>query len=132
MSLTTLSEKEVLEAEATLQKAMESSEVEVLRELLSERLLFTTHWGQRVSKREDLALHASGDLKIHSLQLSDHKVEISANTAVVSVRAEISATFQGQSSSGDFMFTRVWSKAEGTLQLLAGHSCEIPTATRSS
>ncbi|TVZ41568.1 uncharacterized protein DUF4440 [Alteromonadaceae bacterium 2753L.S.0a.02] len=112
---------EILDSEERLRVAMLGSDIAVLNELISDDLLFTSHLGALVSKKEDIDIHQSGNLKFASIDLSNTIVKLYENFAVVSVQAEIKATFLGQASNGRFMFTRIWSKQSGALKIVAGH-----------
>ena len=115
-------EEDILEAEESLRAAMESSNVDVLDQLIHDELIFTTHYGDVISKAEDLNVHRSGDLLFEGIDLNEHKILIQEDIAVVSVTATIEATFCGDRADGSFKFTRVWSKSDGALKVIAGHA----------
>jgi len=115
-------EDEILEAEESLKSAMESSNVDVLDQLIDDELIFTTHYGQVISKADDLNVHRSGNLIFEEIDLKGHKILIHEGIAVVSVTAMIKATFCGDRADGDFKFTRVWSRSSGVLRVIAGHA----------
>lgn len=117
--------KEIIELEERLRLAMLNSNISELDELISPELLFTNHLGVLVSKKDDLGAHSSQALVIRSLDLSDSKILIQENAAVVSVRAEIQGSYNGQPANGNFRFTRFWSNASGKWQVVAGHSSVI-------
>lgn len=114
---------QIEQCEDRLKHAMLLSDVSALNELLAENLIFTNHFGRLMTKQDDLRAHESGTLKINEITLSDQKIKIYGDVAVVSVQAHISGDFAGEVSEGDFRFTRVWSKApSGAWQVVAGHS----------
>lgn len=115
-------EGEILEAEESLKSAMESSNVDALDQLIDDDLIFTTHYGDVISKADDLTVHRSGDLVFEQIDLKEHKIIIHESIAVVSVTAMIKATFCGDRADGRFKFTRVWSKSGGILKVIAGHA----------
>jgi len=114
--------EEILEAEECLKAAMESSNVDVLDQLIDDELIFTTHYGDVISKADDLSVHRSGNLILEAIDLTEHKILIQEGIAVVSVTAMIKATFCGDRADGRFKFTRVWSKSGGVLRVIAGHA----------
>lgn len=116
-------EDRIIEAEEKLRLAMLHSDVKALDELLSSRLIFTNHLGHLVGKEEDLAGHRSGALKLNSLSASERQILLTGDVAIVSVRMELSGSYNGAPTNGIFRFTRVWSQSEdGTWQIIAGHS----------
>ena len=111
------------ECEERLKQAMLHSDISVLNEILSSELVFTNHLGQIMTKKDDLNSHKSGMLKIREIILSDRKIKIYAEVAVVSVQAHIIGSYASEESESDFRFTRVWSKySNEAWQVVAGHS----------
>ena len=116
-------ETQILEVEERLRLAMLGSDVTVLDELLAPELVFTSHLGQVFGKQADLAAHESGLVKVTELTPSDQRVQVHGDVAIVSVRVQLTGSFAGTPSAGDFRFTRVWAPAEtGAWQVIAGHS----------
>ena len=99
------------------------SDIAALGELLAPDLIFTNHLGQLLGKDDDLASHRSGALKIVSLEPSEQQVRILTEVAVVSVRMQLTGSYEGAPASGDFRFTRVWSRSrQGKWQVVAAHA----------
>ena len=119
-------ETQILKAEEQLRLAMLKSDVKVLDRLLASELMFTNHLGHLLSKQDDLSAHESGFVSIQELKQSEQKIKVIENVAIVSVRTQITGSYDGVPANGDFRFTRVWSvKANGSWQVIAGHSCLI-------
>ena len=119
-------ESEIEECEDRLKQAMLQSNISMLDELLSPELAFTNHLGQIMTKNDDLNAHESGELNIIEIILSDRKIKIYTEIAVVSVQAHIVGSFAGEESESDFRFTRVWNKASNEAwEVVAGHSSII-------
>lgn len=116
----------IVAMEERLRQAMLSSNTAELDKLLSSDLIFTNHFGIVVSKQDDINLHASGDLDIKELQLSDQKIKLVNDAAVVTTQADIIGSYQGMPANGSFRFTRVWSRTtELHWQVVVGHACLI-------
>lgn len=99
------------------------SNVKALDEMLSSRLIFTNHLGHLVGKEEDLAGHKSGALKLNSLSPSEQHILLTGDVAIVSVRMQLSGSYNGTPTNEIFRFTRVWFQSkDGTWQIIAGHS----------
>jgi ketosteroid isomerase-like protein len=103
---------QIVEVEDQLRTAMLSSDVAALNELLAPDLIFTNHLGQSLGKTDDLAAYSSGVLKIAGLEPSEQCVKILGDVAVVSVRMQVSGTYEGAPANGDFRFTRVWARSQ--------------------
>jgi ketosteroid isomerase-like protein len=116
----------IQQCEERLKAAMLQSDVSALDELLAADLLFTNHLGQLMSKQDDLNAHRCGMLKIDNIEISEQRLKMLDNVAVVSVRARIRGSFAGESSESDFRFTRIWHKtSNGNWQVTAAHSSII-------
>ena len=115
-------EKQIIEVEEKLRKAMLSSNIDALDKLLSPNLIFTNHFGLVISKSDDLEAHKKGDFKINSLTISEQIIRLSGPVAIVSTHAHISGIYKGTPTSGNFRFTRVWQKETAVWQVTAGHS----------
>ncbi|MFP1766301.1 nuclear transport factor 2 family protein [Lonsdalea quercina] len=94
--------------EARLRQAMLDSDVTALETLLDRELIFVSHLGQALGRRDDLDAHRSGLIKIHDLQTANERILLKDNVAIVAVKTQISGSFGGQPSDGVFLFTRTW------------------------
>lgn len=102
---------------------MLNSDVGALDELLAPELIFTNHLGQLLGKETDLAAHRSGMLKVRELKASEQQVRLNGDVAIVSVRVQLSGTYDGNPANGDFRFTRVWALSpDKTWRVIAAHS----------
>jgi ketosteroid isomerase-like protein len=114
---------QIVEAENQLRTAMLRSDVPALNELLAPALIFTNHLGQLLDKDDDLAAYRSGVLKVVSLEPSEQHVRALGDVAVVSVRMQLSGTYEGAPANGDFRFTRVWARSQQERwQIVAAHA----------
>ena len=117
---------QIVDAEDQLRFAMLSSDVAALSDLIAQELIFTNHLGQLLGKDDDLAAYRSGALKIASLEPSEQHVRALGYVAVVSVRMQLSGTYQGAPANGDFRFTRVWARSQQERwQIVAAHASLI-------
>lgn len=115
-------ENEIIEAEEKLRKAMVSSDIIALDNLLSPNLIFTNHLGQVISKNDDIEGHRSGDLKIENMEFSRQQIRFASDLAIVSVHTEISGSYKGMPANGNFRFTRVWENENNVWKVIVGHS----------
>lgn len=119
-------EEEIARLEERLRLAMLTSNVAELDELLAPELVFTSHFGTRFGKVEDLSAHRTGFFQLSSLTASEQVIRLVYGVAVVSVRVQASGRFSGVPVTDDLRFTRVWAKSPaGAWQVVAGHSCSV-------
>lgn len=66
----------VIDYENRLKKGMLNSDVEMLNEVLSDDLIFTNHFGQIMTKSDDINGHRSGFVKINAIKQSEQSIKI--------------------------------------------------------
>ena len=116
-------EIQLIQCEERLRLAMLQSDISALDQLLSPDLVFTNHLGGLMSKQDDLQMHKTGIIKISEATLTDQKINILGEVAIVTAHACITGSFAGVESQNNFRFTRVWNKTgNNTWQVIAGHA----------
>jgi Domain of unknown function (DUF4440) len=117
------SELQIIELEERLQQAMLQSNVAELDTLIAPELIFTNHFGQLVTKAEDLESHRSATLKFTALTPSDRQIQCHETFAIVSVLMHLQGTYNDAEFDQTIRFTRVWATSSmGSLQIVAGHT----------
>lgn len=115
--------------EEKLQHAMLNSDVAVLDDLIADDLVWTMHTGFVGSKQDDLEAHRTGIFKYTKLDISDRQIHPFSDTCVVvTLKAEIAGTLNGQPFSEPYRFTRVWLYRQNCWQIAAGHVSQIISA----
>jgi hypothetical protein len=64
---------------------MLASDVRVLDKLLAPEIVITNHFGQLMSKEDNLGAHKSGLIKIHELNPAERQIKIQGEVAIVAV-----------------------------------------------
>lgn len=119
-------ESEIIAAEEKLRVAMLNSDTGILDELMSSELIFTNHLGHLLTKQDDIAAHTSGLLTLVELTPSEQRIHMSSGIAIVSVRMQLSGSYAGMKTAGDFRFTRVWSLSpSGNWQIIVANACLV-------
>lgn len=116
---------EILKLEEKIVDAIVGSDVEVLDQLLHEELAFVNHLGMTISKKEDLAPHISGDLKITAIEISDQQIRLFGDTAVVTVVKKIKGSYLKQEFESRVTFTRVWKLFDQQWKVIAASSVPV-------
>lgn len=112
--------------EERLRLAMLAADCSALAELISADLIFTNHLGHVCGKQDDLHMHGSGLLKLHTLDPSEMCVKTRGDLAVVSVRMAVGGVFDAMAFQEDLRYTRVWARSErGSWEILTGHSSRV-------
>jgi ketosteroid isomerase-like protein len=108
-------------SESALRQAQLASDVSALERLVDDGLVFTGPDGLVYGKQDDLDAHRQGWVRITRLEPNEERIQRFDNIAVVSVRMEMSGTFQGKPFAGPFRYTRVWHSHADGWRVVAGH-----------
>jgi ketosteroid isomerase-like protein len=81
--------------------------------------------GQMSGKAQTLDAIKSGQIKLTQDDLSDMKVHVYGNTAVVTGKADVKGVVAGKEMSGPIAFTRVWVKKAGKWESVAFQQTKV-------
>jgi Domain of unknown function (DUF4440) len=82
--------------------------------------------GKVSNKAQTVALHRSSDLSYDIMNLSERSVRtFNGDTAIVTGKMTVEGSYHGQSLSGDYQFTRVWTKSGLDWTLAASQATKI-------
>ncbi|CUI02732.1 nuclear transport factor 2 family protein [Massilia antarctica] len=113
----------IIALEEQLRLAMLAADVDGLDRLIAPGLLFTTHMGEVIGKRQDLDMHRSGLLKFRAIAAAERQVVADARLGVMSARMNLVGSFGGAPFDLDLRCTRIWRAPDhgGQWQFIAGH-----------
>jgi ketosteroid isomerase-like protein len=106
-------EREILSLKEERNQAVLHGDVEALDRMTSDDYTFITLRGELRTKSDILKGFASGSFHYESRQISDVKVRVHADTAIVTGRSVQEGMENGKDYSGDYRFTRVYVKEKG-------------------
>ena len=81
--------------------------------------------GGRVTDKVQDKKDISGDLKFQSNEISDLKIHVFDNTAVVAGTSTLTGAFKGEDISGTYRYTDVWVKRNGKWQVVASQATKV-------
>lgn len=113
-------ELKIIELEEELRVAMIEDDVKKLDELIADSLIFTTPFGNTITKQMDLDIHSTKVQKISTLSPSEQTVQIYGSCAVVTVRMDTEGTYGDIPINGAYRYTRVWAKTNDDWKVIAG------------
>jgi ketosteroid isomerase-like protein len=96
--------------------AVVKADVATLDKTTSDDYVLINMNGRMTGKSEMIAGFKSGQSKLTSEDLSDLKVRVYGNTAVITGKADVKGTLGGTDATGQILFTRVWVKKDGRWQ----------------
>ena len=123
--ITSVHEEVIRSKEQELFKAMKTSNVKKLDELIHPALLFNLPNGAVTTKMMDLAAYESGGMSIAEIEPEETRINSIGDNAVVSVSVRMKGTFQGQPFEGTFRVLRVWKQIDQQWQIIAGSSVYV-------
>ena len=103
-----LERAEISQLEEKWRQAQLSEDISTMDRLLADEFLGITAAGQVVTKAQQLDRMRTHHLVLSELDISDTKMKISGNLAVVTSLAHMDGTAEGKPLHGDFRYTRVY------------------------
>jgi ketosteroid isomerase-like protein len=117
--------KQVEALEMQWREAQLNNNVSDMEHLLADDYVGISANGTIESKSQALAVRQAGTLHITQLELSDLKVRIYGDTAVVTSRAELQGTNGQRDISGTYRYTRVYTRRLGQWKIVSFEASRI-------
>ena len=117
--------KEIEGLELDWRQAQLSNNVSEVDRLLADDYLGISANGTLETKADELTRRKSGSLHITQLDLSDIKVRIYGDTAVVTSKADLVGKNGDRDISGRFRYTRVYSNRDGQWRIVSFEASRI-------
>jgi len=105
--------------------AVVKGDVAMLDKHTSDDYVLITMNGRMSGKAQMLDGFKSGQSKLTADDLSDLKVRVYGNAAVVTGKADVKGTLGGQDATGQVLFTRVYVKKDGRWQSVSFQQTRI-------
>ena len=96
--------------------AVVKADVATLDKTTSDDYVLINMNGRMTGKSQMIEGFKSGQSKLTAEDLSDLKVRVYGNTAVITGKADVKGTLGGTDATGTILFTRVWVKKDGRWQ----------------
>ncbi|MEB4887442.1 MULTISPECIES: nuclear transport factor 2 family protein [Priestia] len=117
-----MNQARVIEYEEMLRSAMLSNNVELLEELLSDELIFVNHFGQWLSKEQDINAHRSKSLDIAGIEVLEQEIKLFQELAVTVTKVALNGSLvTGEAVGGEYSYTRIWKDVGGKLKVVSCH-----------
>ena len=118
-------DEELKKLETDRAAAVVKGDVATLEKQTSDDYTLINMNGQMSDKSQMVSAFKSGQTKLTSDELSDMKVRVYGNTAVITGKADVKGTLGGKDATGQIMFTRVYVKKGGRWQSVAFQQTRI-------
>jgi len=121
-----MTEKDVLALEDRRVQSMIKQDFAALEALLHDQLIYTHSSASVDTKASWLDAMKSGRTKYKSANISDHKVRIYGDTALVTGRGEMQVEVGGQAKTLRLRFLNAWTKTPQGWKFVAWQSTPLP------
>jgi ketosteroid isomerase-like protein len=112
-------ERELVRLENDWSTALQKRDTAFLQKLFADEFLSTDATGAAFNKAQEIANWTTEGARLDSFLLSDLKVHVYGDTAVVTGVNTMKGTYRGQDFGGAFRFTDVFVKRGGRWQAVA-------------
>jgi len=112
-------ERDIVKLENDWGTAWQKKDAAFLQKLFADEYLSTDNEGATYTKAQDLANVAALGTSVTSFALSDMKVHVYGDTAIVTGLNTTKQTLKGKDTSGAYRFTDVFVKRDGRWQVVA-------------
>ena len=112
-------EEQLKKLETDRAAAVVKGDVATLEQQTSDDYTLINMNGQMSGKSQMVNAFKTGQTKLTSDELSDMKVRVYGNTAVITGKADVKGTLGGKDATGQIMFTRVYVKKGASWQSVA-------------
>ena len=118
-------ERQIRQLHAQLIQGYLHNDAGLLNRVLADEYTFIDDSGRFLSKAHIIESFRSGDHHIFSYDISEEKVHIYGNAAVMTYRYVSMENYKGQDERGNDRITRVFAKQHGRWQIVAGQESRI-------
>lgn len=115
-------EEEVLEAARQRAVALATGDQRMLRALLHPAFGWTSHIGDQFDRDSYLAANVGGPARWHSQVLTETRVTVVGDTAVLRGTVTDDVTTHAGRNKYRMLMTQTWVRSEGRWRCLAGHA----------
>lgn len=120
-----LIQKDILQQEMQLYKAMKESDLDLLDDLLHDDLLFVLPSGDTITKEMDLNVYREGKLKIIDLNPTIEQLNIIDDLAVITLTVDIKGVYDSESFEAKYRYIRFWKKFDDGIKVVGGSGIGI-------
>ena len=118
-------EQVVTKLEQEWAAAVVKQDFDTLNRLVADDWFYISWQGETSNKAKDTEIMKSGTYKPVSVNISDVKVRVYGDAAVVTLTQDEKSQFRGKDSSGRYLFTDTWVKRNGKWQVVSSHSTKV-------
>ncbi|MEU6857545.1 nuclear transport factor 2 family protein [Glycomyces sp. NPDC046736] len=119
-------EDSLVAAEAELQRAQLASDVAALEALLHPDVVYVAPDGAEYDRSQDLESHASGQLRLTSLEQVQGSARQFGSTGATRARIKLAGLAGGAPFEAEMLYTRTWVFDQGRWQVVQAQGTSLP------
>ena len=119
-------EEQVKSLQVKAIEALLKSDTKFFDKYFADNIVIIHGTGAAVTKGQDIQNLKSGALKYNSYEVSDRKIRVYGNTAVVNDVASVKGLIASKPFDGDFRITWVWVKLDGNWEIVSRQITRMP------
>lgn len=117
--------EQIILLEQQLKEAISTSNVDFLKEVLHDDLLFIAPNGSVITKPIDLLSHESGQMVVEKITSTFEEVNFIDDCAIVVLVYETVGTMLGNKINGKYRYIRVWKRFNDDMKIIAGSCVKV-------
>jgi ketosteroid isomerase-like protein len=118
--------KEIETLEQQWQQATVTNNIAEMNKLLADDYVGITSNGTVENKQQALAQRSAGTMRILKMDITDTRVRVYGDTAVVTSQAQLQGTNGTSDISGQYRYTRVYNRRLGQWKIVSFEASRIP------
>lgn len=122
--------KQIEGLESQWREAMLNNDIATIDRLLADDYLGISANGTLETKADIIAMRRSGTVKFTQMDLSDVKIRIYGNTAVVTSRVDVQGKNGDRDIGGHYRYTRVYNNRGGQWKIVSFEASRLRNADR--
>ena len=117
--------EQIITHENSLLSAIENKNIEVIKKLLHDKLIFNIPTGQTINKQTDIENLQLGILHIESITQTDQIITVIDDIATVAVTLALNGKYDGNTIHNNFRYLRVWKQFGNSWKVIAGSGIQL-------
>ena len=118
-------DEQIIACEIRLLEAIKTGDIDVLEELLHDRLIFNIPTGQTITKSMNIENYRLGIMTVDDISVTNQIITTIDNISTVAVTVDLKGKYGDQIIAGKFRYLRVWKLFNNSWKIIAGSGIQI-------
>lgn len=118
-------EQEVIQYEEKFLQALRDTNIEAIRDLIHDRLIYNNPMGKVLTKEMDTDDFRASNPIIESFECIERQIQLFGDTAILTTIVHLKGNFGGHQIDGKSRFLRTWKKFEDGWKIIGAASVNL-------